>query len=195
MTDILLVSETTLKDRTNISDNVSGKLILPAIRSAQEKGLREILGDNLMDKIKALVASRDIELEKNSWYKKLIIYAQDYLCYSAVSDIVSLTAAKIDNAGNQFIDDEKMTHLDLKESFKLSDFYQQKADFYCKRLQNWLIKNRQYFRELSGNRCSDIRSNLYSSATCGLVLGGPRGKNGKRYARLQDKYEGGLYRG
>ena len=55
MAEILLSSEAFIKSVTNISDNVSGKYILTSLREAQDVGLRNILGDNLLEKLKALV--------------------------------------------------------------------------------------------------------------------------------------------
>lgn len=180
MVDILLVSETTVKSRTNIDDNVNGKLILPAIRSAQEEGLREILGDKLLDKLKTLVSTGDIEQEANSWYKNLIVYSQDYLVYETVADVCMLTTVKISNAGLEQVSDEKMESISISDSYSVQAWYQNKADFYCYRLQNYLIKNKAHFPELSSTKCRDISSNLMSSATCGLFLGGARGKGPSR---------------
>lgn len=188
MQDVLLVSETTIKSRTNIDDNVNGKLILPAIRSAQEEGLRCILGDKLLDKVKNLVQSGEIELENYSWYKNLVIYAQDYLVYQAVSDVCMLTVVKISNAGLEQVSDEKMEPISISDSYSVQKWYQEKADFYCYRLQNWLIKNRVHFKEITGTQWRDIRSNLYSAASSGLWLGGARGK-GPYWKTLQEKYD------
>ena len=59
---------------------------------------------------------------------------------------------------------------------KLQYFYQMKAD-YCKlELQQWLLDNSGLFPELKACDCERMKSNLYSAATCGLWLGGPRSK-------------------
>ena len=42
MNRVLLISEDFVKELTNMSDNMQGKLINPAIAEAQEAGLREI---------------------------------------------------------------------------------------------------------------------------------------------------------
>lgn len=55
MAEVLLTSEEFVKSISNISDNLAGKYMLPAIREAQEINLREILGDALTDKLKKIV--------------------------------------------------------------------------------------------------------------------------------------------
>ena len=69
MKDVLLISESFIKNITNLSDNLSGKLLFPAIRESQEIGLREILGDDLLDKLKSLVEQNTINDKSNQKYK------------------------------------------------------------------------------------------------------------------------------
>ena len=56
MEEILLSSENFIKSVTNISDNVNGKYILPALREAQEIDLKGIIGSSLLETLKILVA-------------------------------------------------------------------------------------------------------------------------------------------
>ena len=72
MNRVLLISEDFVKELTNMSDNMQGKLINPAIAEAQEAGLREILGDCLMDRLLELVETGEIEFAENAMYKKLL---------------------------------------------------------------------------------------------------------------------------
>ena len=71
MAEVLLVSETFVKEVCSISENVAGQYIRPSIREAQDINLRNILGDLLLGKVKGLVASGEIEQEANIWYKTL----------------------------------------------------------------------------------------------------------------------------
>lgn len=176
MKQILLVSANYIKNISNISDNISGKLIEPAVWEAQNEGLRGILGDTLEDKLEDLVDSGDIDNDENVKYKRLLVKAQYFLAYTAIANVCMLTTVKIDNAGLEQVSDEKMEPLDITDSYRLRDFYQHKADYLCKQLQNFLLKNRKDYPELSDNDCNSIKSNLYSAATCGIWLGGVRGK-------------------
>lgn len=186
MAEVLLISDNYIKNITNISDNISGKLLNPAIMEAQECGLRQILGDNLIDKIKSLVANNTINDDANINYKNLLKKAQYYLAYEALSNIIVFTSVKIDNMGIVKATDENTESLNMSDMFSLKDFYQNKADYYCKLLQNFILSNRSLFPELSTNDCNQIKSNLYSSSSCGVFLGGARGKG--IYGRLRNKY-------
>ena len=68
MAEILLSSESFVKSVTSASDNLSGKYILPSLREAQEIGLRGILGDVLLDKLKAIIKAGALDYESNAAY-------------------------------------------------------------------------------------------------------------------------------
>lgn len=177
MTDILLITEQSIKNITNISDNMSGKLLLTAIRESQEINLREILGDALLDELKRQVAENDVR----ETYNHLILQCQYYLAYQSCANICMITSVKIDSAGLQRVSDEKMEPLPVSEVNQIHDYYQTKADFYCERLQHYLLQHKGDFPELNTRQCNTINANLYSSASCGIFLGGPRSKGTQRY--------------
>ena len=176
MTDILLITEQSIKNITNISDNMAGKLLLTAIRESQEINLREILGDALLDELKRQVSENDVR----ETYNHLILQCQYFLAYQSCANICMITSVKIDNAGLQRVSDEKMEPLPVSEVNQIHDYYQQKADFYCERLQHYLLQHKEDYPQLSTRQCNSINANLYSSATCGIFLGGPRSKGTQR---------------
>ena len=180
MEKILLVSANFIKNISNISDNISGKLIEPAIYEAQNEGLRGILGDCLVDRLEELVRTDEIDQEGYEMYKALLTKCQYYLTYTVMANICMLTAVKVSPAGLEQVSDEHMEPLDMDDSFRLQSFYQKKADYLCHQLQNFLINNRKDYPELSENQCHKIKSNLFSSATTGLWLGGRRNPNRRR---------------
>lgn len=176
MAEILLTSETFVKQVTSISDNLAGKYLRPSIREAQDRGLRSIVGDTLLEKLKTLVGNGDIQKPENAIYKTLIDRAQYYMAYTAVVDVAQKVSFKIVNFGIAKTNDENMEVASGEEISRISYFYQSKADHACMELQNWLLENRTALPELDENVCNKIKSNLYSAATCGMWLGGPRGK-------------------
>ena len=176
MTDILLITEQSIKNITNISDNMAGKLLLTAIRESQEINLREILGDALLDELKRQVAENDVR----ETYNHLILQCQYFLAYQSCANICMITSVKIDNSGLQRVSDEKMEPLPVSEVNQIHDYYQQKADFYCERLQHYLLQHKEDYPQLNARQCNSINANLYSSATCGIFLGGPRSKGTQR---------------
>lgn len=177
MAEILLSSEAFVKSVTSASDNLSGKYILPALREAQEIGLRGILGDDLLAKLKDIVGTRSVEVVGNEKYKDLLDYCQYYLAYLTIVEVTTKTSFKIGNFGVTKSNDENLQVASGEEIANVQYYYQSKADAACLNLQNFLLNNRTSFPELSDCACHKIESNLYSAASCGIFLGGARGKN------------------
>lgn len=191
MKEILFTSEETVKGLTAISDNVESKYLLPAIREAQEIHLREILGDALMNKLSWCIDNNafrgafapadyneDFETETggNPQYKRLLNKCQYYLAYKAVSELIPKVAYKIANMGVVKTSDENVQPATYNEIVAQRDYYTGQADYYCLLLQNYLLEHRAEYPEISENHANSIHSHLRSAASCGIWLGGPRGK-------------------
>ena len=177
MAEVLLVSETFVKEVCSISENVAGQYIRPSIREAQDINLRNILGDLLLGKVKGLVASGEIEQEANIWYKTLADRERDFLANTACVGIAQRVAFKIANAGVVKTPDEKVEVADQPDMAKVQFFYQSKADSLAFDLERWLLENHTRFPELLEYQLRKIHSHLFTAASCGIWLGGPRGKH------------------
>lgn len=192
MKEILLTSEVFVKSVSNISDNVSGKYLLPAIRETQEIGLKRILGQALLNKLKWCVENNafrgafsgedyneDYATTRggNPQYHELLDRCQYYLAYKSISELAYKVSYKIGNVGVVKTSDENIQNASLAEMSTTKEYYASKADYYAKDIQGYLLDNRQAFPELTENKLHEIHSCLYSSASCGLWLGGARGKS------------------
>ena len=176
MAEILLSSEAFVKRVTSASDNLSGKYILPSLREAQEIGLRGILGDDLLAKLKALVKSETLESESGGVYKTLVDHCQYYLAYMTIVEATNKVSYKVGNFGVTKTQDENLQVASQDEIAKMQYYYQSKADACCLDLQNFLLEHRKDYPELTECACHKIESNLHSAASCGIFLGGSRGK-------------------
>lgn len=176
MAEILLTSENFVKSVTNVSDNLAGKYILPSIREAQEQGLKGILGDALLAKVKELLKAGQLVGK----YKDLVDHCQYYLAYMTIVEVTNKVSYKISNFGVAKSNDENLQVATYEEIVQMSYYYQSKADAHCLDLQTWILENRESFPELTENHCRKIRSNLHSSASCGIFLGGARGVRRRR---------------
>lgn len=174
--EILLTSEAFVKSVTNVSDNLSGKFILPSIREAQEINLRQILGDCLLDSLKRKVADGSISEEGNEAYHDLLDQCQYFLAYKTIVEVTNKVAYKIANAGVTKTSDENVYNASYDEIVKMQYYYQSKADSHTYMLQGWILGHKQAFPELKACDCRRIKSNLFSAATSGLWLGGARGR-------------------
>lgn len=173
MINVYFIDPELVKQITNVSDNIEGKVLGPAIIEAGN-ALRDIVGDALCDKLEELISTEKIDLGENVNYKLLLDKSQYFLAYTAASLTTTLTAVKIDNFGVSRSTDEHIESLSLSDVFTISEHYQRIADDYCRKLQNWILKNKKKFPELTENQCNDIKANLYSAASCGIWLGGTR---------------------
>ena len=104
MAEILLTSESFVRSVTNVSDNLAGKYILPSIREAQEQGLKSILGDCLLSKVKQLISSNTLDGK----YKELVDHCQYYLAYAAIVEVTNKVSFKIGNFGVAKSQDENL---------------------------------------------------------------------------------------
>lgn len=176
MAEIILSSEAFVKSVTSASDNLSGKYILPSLREAQEIGLRGILGDDLLAKLKDLIKNGTLETESGGVYKILVDHCQYYLAYMTIVEVTNKVSYKIGNFGVTKTSDENLQVASQDEIAKMQYYYQSKADACCLDLQNFLLEHRKDYPELTENCCYKIESNLHSAASCGIFLGGARGR-------------------
>lgn len=172
----LLTSEGFVMSISPISDNLSGKYLLSAIREAQEIQLKSVIGSALLERCKELMQGGELDNPKNADYAELVEKCRYYLAYFAIAECVPKVSFKVANAGVVRTTDEHLQAPSFAEVALIEKQYRNKADFYCYELQKWLCANRSQFPELTECDCERIGANLRSSASCGIFLGGARGK-------------------
>jgi flagellar biosynthesis/type III secretory pathway protein FliH len=175
--NVLLISEDYVRTNSNLNDNVFGKWILPAIREAQEMGLMPIIGECLYKRICEMVDNGDIDKKVYAAYKDLLDEKiQPYLLYQTLTNIVPLLNGKMGNIGTVATNDEHIVTLSQGELDLTQNYYRERADFYAKRLQEWVKANDLAFPELNCG-CGNMKPNLErSNNSVGMWLGGARGK-------------------
>lgn len=178
MARVLLTSEEFIKSVTSISDNVAGKYLQSSIREAQEEGLRGILGAALIQRLEEMVSDGSIAQETT--YKELLDRSQYYLAYRSIVELIRKVSFKVTNFGLAKSSDENLQLASFDEIVKQEAYYQGKADACCYELQTFLLQNRSSYPELTENDCCRLSANLRSAASCGVFLGGARGKRGGR---------------
>lgn len=174
--EILLTNSDYVRGVTLIDNNMPEKFLLSAIREAQEVGLQEIVGGVMFKRLKSMVVDGSIEESGNTAYKELINESQLYLAYKSVANLCLITNVKISAGGLQQTSDENLTVLDVDDTFTIQKHFDDKADFFAKRLQKFILQNIKNYPEISESRCNEMRANLYSAANTNVFLGGKRGK-------------------
>lgn len=177
MAKVLLISEDKIKTLSGLDDNIWGKNLLPAVREAQEIGLQGIIGSCLYERLCSMVEDGSIMDNENIAYKTLLDnQIQYYLLYKVISDLIPIIGVKLGNIGVVISNDEHVQNLTEDERSRVDTYYEQKADWYTKRLQDFLKANKELFPELNcGCECDgNVKPNLESAASTGLWLGGYR---------------------
>jgi len=178
--NVLLISEKTLKERSSLSDNLWPKYLFPSILEAQEIGLQSIIGECLYNKILEIVDSGTTDAIENVKYKELLDnYIQDYLVYQVLKEIVPTLNVKMANIGTVQTNDERIVNLTQEEASLLKHTFQNKANWYRRRLQNFLKTNYSSYPELEECNCScsyTIKPNLNTLESYGIQLNGEYGK-------------------
>lgn len=167
-----LISPQTIREVTNISDNLSDKYMMAAIRESQQDGLTDVAGVHFVTMLEEMVASGEIDYEDNARYKALLDnYVSYYLIYSTIEKLIPIVGVKLDNAGTVITDNEDTEHLSFNDMLRLQNYYRQKSDYYKSRLQKHLRENRNIYGDLL---CGAELDSAYSSP---IFLGGRRGKH------------------
>lgn len=176
MTNVLFCSEDYIKANSNLNDNMFGKNLLPALRESQDIYLQQIIGENLYQSIITLIDDGTIGESGYSFYKELLDnYIRPYLLYQTLVQLVPIINAKLVNFGTSMSNDEHLVNLSQGDVVVLTGHYQNMADFYCRRLQEFLLNNCKDLC-LDECTCESIKANLKSAATCNIWLGGQRGR-------------------
>lgn len=179
MERVLLLDEELMKATLSIDDNLAKGYIRPAIILAQDIYLEETLGTALTDRLKSCVkAKADTKEPIPTAYQTLLDKVQKMLGHYATAFIIDNVSGKISNAGVLRTEDEKMTSLSKEELAERKANEIHYGDMYRGRVQRFLIAHYDDYPELrEWNSIAELRAQLYSSATCGLWLGGARGRS------------------
>lgn len=184
MTNILFTSEDYIKTNSNLSDNMFGKNLLPAMREAQDVYCQQIIGSTLYNKLIGLIDSGEIIENEFAIYKELLDdYVRPYLLYQTLVQLIPVINAKLVNFGTSQSNDEHLVNLSQGDVTVLTGHYQNMADFYCRRLQEFILQHNDVL-DVDICTCEGIVANLKSSASCGIWLGGTRGRKFIKYPPL-----------
>lgn len=178
--DVLLVSEAYIRSQTNADDNLTGKLMLPAIKLSQDVELSEALGDCLVNALKMMVYDGTIDDSGNTMYKILLDdYIQDFLAYQTLANLVILGGTKTANIGTVETTDQNIINTVKAERDLAKEGYLHFARHYLKRMQSWVKANKDAFPEVDEcHTCGDgnMNAHLNSAAGSPLWLGGYRNR-------------------
>lgn len=149
----LFISEKTVKENSLISNNVDGKYIQNAIRTAQDISLQPIIGSKMFQKISRMISEDTLTDE----YRNLLVdYIQPILLNAVMSDLVLQLTYKFRNMGTVQTTDTNLMIPSLRDLQYIREDYTLKAQFYMGRLSDYLKENCQTFKDVyPGCGCKD----------------------------------------
>jgi hypothetical protein len=168
--NILFISETTLKDRSLLQDNVDPKLIRPTIKQTQDMYIEPILGTGLYQELQEQIEDNSLTVLNK---KLLDLYVTDCICWYVASEMVMSLGFKMTNKNVLRKQSENSNEGSLSELFDLMNYYKNKAEWYAQRITNYLCENIVDYPLYNnpGNGVDIIHPNGSSYST-GMYLGG-----------------------
>lgn len=138
--NILLISDTILKERTAIHGNIDPKLVYPDIKFVQDAYVKPILGSALFDKIQTLVGNNTIGDVGNADYKELLDdYLIDTLIYYTLAELPVNISYQFWNKGVVRKQGENTDLPSMSELVDISNRHKSKAEYYANRMKLWII--------------------------------------------------------
>lgn len=149
MTNVQLISEAKIRQYTDMNDNVDSKLLVNAIREAQDIELQRILGTLLYNKIIDDVANSTL----TGAYQTLVDdYVQNFLLYAVYYNTLESIYLRprnngllIPNGGENSDTADRSMYNVKRQSVK------NKSEFYAEKLSQYLIENQNTYPELGQN--------------------------------------------
>lgn len=138
--NILLMSDTILKERTAVHGNIDPKLLYPEIKAAQDMFIHPILGTALYNK---LITDIDTNVSGVTGdYKTLLDdYIIDPLLYYVLSELPEALSYQFWNKGVLRKVGDNTESPSMSELVDLSNKYRQRAEWYGERLTKYLKQN------------------------------------------------------
>lgn len=137
--NILLISETMIKERTAIHGNIDPQLIFPDIKVAQDMYIHPILGTALYDGLQTMIETGVINDAANEKYKTLIDkFIVDTLIYYTLSELPTTISFQFWNKGVSRKTGDNTELPTMSELIDLSNKYKNRAEFYANRLRLYL---------------------------------------------------------
>ena len=159
MNNILLISEKTIKENSLVSNNVDGKYIQNAIRTAQDISLQPIIGQKLFERLCEGVSEDNLtELET----ELIKTYIQPVLLNAVMSDLVLQLSYKFRNLGAVQTTDTNIIIPSLSDLEYIRNDYSLKCTFYQNRLSDFLEANCTKFKQYPDCECGKLKANRNS---------------------------------
>lgn len=156
-----LISTEFLKAHTIINNNVTDELLNNAIFEAQVIHIQQTIGTKLYEKLLTLVRTNDIHQAQYSDYKNLLDgYVMECTAYWALYECLPYIRYKVVNKGVTTQDSEWSNGVDSQELNRLQEAIADKAQFFTRRLSDFILQNRTLYPEyIMNNKIDELHPN------------------------------------
>ena len=157
-----LISEQYLKEETTLHENVDSKIVGVAIRESQDIHTRDVLGSSLYDliisELPSSLSAANKELVNN--------YIAPMQKYYSVKEIIISLQYKLANSAVLIRDVGNMRPVSVEDLELLEQKYEDKAEYYRKRLVDFLCDNsKDYPKYSESNQSIDPNTTSYNQGT------------------------------
>lgn len=159
----LFISEQRLKETTAITNNLDVEFLLPYLKIAQRKFIETTLGTDLYEKCQSDITGGSLA----GVYQTLINdYVSDALCHFAFYEALPYMHYKVMNKGIMLKNSDNASPITREELHDMRSNVLDTAEWYRKRIVDYLCHNSSSFPEYSTNTNEDISpsKSAYSSA-------------------------------
>lgn len=156
MAEALLITRDDLVRLTALNGNTDTDKFIQFIKIAQDIHVEHYLGTKLIEKIKTLILSGDIDDPAFSDYKDLLeTYVKPMVIYFAMTEYLPNAAYTIANKGVYKHSSENAENVDKAEVDFLTNKYSNIAKEYTERFIEYIIYNQDLFPEYNQNTNGD----------------------------------------
>ena len=167
----IFISEVWLKDNTPIPTNMDVKEIYPFYKLAQDKYIRDVLGDKLYNSLSlAIIATKGspvIPLSADEL--TLLELLRQTLGYYCVYEAMPFLATKIKNIGINSTADDKQINADVSRVKELRNEVLNNAEYYMVRVEKYLCKYHHLYPDYVFTN-DDVNPNKNAGYSCDLYI-------------------------
>ena len=165
MANVLFISESTLKERTYISDNVDIKYLRETILYCQDVYIQRLIGTTLYNEIKTQIQGSTLTAANTTLLND---YIQSVLIWRVTAEAAYWSSNKLMNKGVMQQSSENSQMADSRTISNLKSDANDKAEFYEQRMVNYLCENEtdypSYQNPANGVEViQPVRGNIFTS--------------------------------
>jgi len=155
MSLILFTSEAYIKKFTPIGELVDWSDIEPTVHLVQDSYIQDILGTNFYNYLQGVYSAQTLNADEIT----LMNYIKPTLGHRVAEQAAPFIHMQIKNKGIMTQNGDYAQPIDLDNLKYLRNELRNRAEFYAKRLTNYLCDNRDLFPQYKDNNSTDMKPN------------------------------------